>query len=318
VDADRPPEHTTAGADGSHTGRRAVIAAFLANLGIAAAKFVGFLATGAASMLAEAIHSVADTANQALLLFGRRRARRAPTTEHPFGFSRERYFWAFVVALILFTGGSLFALVEGEEKLRQPHEVESAGWAIAILLVAAALEALSLRTGLAEARPERGRRSWWSFIRRSKTPELPVVLLEDTGALIGLLFALVGIGLAHVTGDARYDALGSIAIGLLLGFIAITLAIETKSMLIGESADPDTVASICEVIASSPGVRSIVDLRTEHLGPDRILVVGRVELAAAGDDAGRTIADIEARVRDRLPAVAYSYLEPVPGPTPGT
>ena len=222
-------------ADGSRT---AIIAAFFANLGIAVAKFVGFFFTGAASMLAEAVHSVADTSNQGLLLLGERKARRRPTPEHPFGFGTERYFWAFVVALVIFTLGSLFALFEGEEKLRNPHELESAGWAVAILLLAIVFESFSLRTAVRESRHVKGDESWWAFIRRAKVPELPVVLLEDTGALIGLTFALLGVGLAEITGNARFDAAGSIAIGVLLGVIAMILVVEMKSLLIGEAASP--------------------------------------------------------------------------------
>lgn len=215
---------------------RAIWAAFLANLGIAIVKFVAFLFTGAASMLAESIHSVADTGNQALLTLGGRRGRQAPTAAHPFGFGRERYFWAFLVAVVLFTLGSLFALFEGYEKLRHPHAIESPGWAFGALLVAIALESWSLRTAVQEADKVRAGLSWWAFIRRSKSPELPVVLLEDVGALLGLGCALVGVSLAVVTGESRFDAVGSIAIGLLLGVIAVTLGIEMRSLLIGEAA----------------------------------------------------------------------------------
>jgi cation diffusion facilitator family transporter len=215
---------------------RAILAAFLANLGIALVKFVAFLFTGAASMLAESIHSVADTGNQALLALGGRSGRRAPTAEHPFGFGRERYFWAFLVAVVLFTLGSLFALFEGYEKLRHPHQIESPGWAFGALLVAIALESWSLRTAVHEAGKVRAGQSWWAFIRRSKSPELPVVLLEDVGALLGLGCALIGVSLAVVTGQSRFDAVGSIAIGLLLGVIAVVLGTEMRSLLIGEAA----------------------------------------------------------------------------------
>ncbi len=237
-----------------HGSRRATIAAFLANLAIAVAKFVGFFVTGAASMLAEAVHSVADTSNQGLLLWGGTRSRRRPDAEHPFGYGRERYFWAFIVALLLFTLGSLFALFEGEEKLRQPHELESVGWAVAILVVAIVAEGASLRTAVRESAKVKGPSSWWAFVRRSKSPELPVVLLEDTGALLGLAFALIGVVLARVTGNPRFDALGSIAIGLLLGFIAITLSIEMKSLLIGEAASTEQHEAILAALESDPEV----------------------------------------------------------------
>src|SRR5205807_2234747 len=217
-----PPRHSVSsvgvsaphGDDGS---ARAIVAAFLANLGIALAKFVAFAVTGAASMLAEGVHSVADTGNQGLLFVGGRRARKPATRAHPFGFARERYFWSFVVAVVLFTAGSLFALLEGVDKLRHPHELGSWPWAVGTLAVAFALESFSLRTAVRESRELKGELPWTGFIRRAKVPELPVVLLEDTGALLGLAFALVGVGLAEVTGNARFDALGSIAIGVLLG-----------------------------------------------------------------------------------------------------
>ena len=184
-------------AGGGH-GTRAVIAALLANVGIAVAKFVGFVITGSASMLAESIHSVADSGNQCLLLLGGRRARREADEAHPFGYGRERYFWAFIVALVLFSLGGAFAIFEGIEKIRHPHEVESPAVAIAILLFAVALETYSFRTAIVEADKIRGDASWWQFIRRSKNPELPVVLLEDLGAEIGLLHRA---GRDH--GDAR-------------------------------------------------------------------------------------------------------------------
>lgn len=290
-------------------GRRSIVAAFLANLGVAVAKIVGFALTGAASLLAEAIHSAADSANQGLLLLGRSRARRAPDVHHPFGFGRERFFWAFVVALMLFSGGSLFALVEGEEKLRHPHDLESPFVALLILVVAICLEGASLRTAVREARKSKSG-SWWQFVRTARSPELPVVLLEDSAAVLGLILAASGIGLAHVTGDARYDALGSVAIGLLLGAVALVLAVETKSMLIGESATPRVVNEICRTVAGVPGVRSIVDLRTEHLGPDRILVVGDLALDHGGDPAS-VIHHVDAAVRERVPEVALSFFEPV-------
>jgi cation diffusion facilitator family transporter len=293
-------------------GRRAIIAAFFANLGIAIAKFIGFLLTGAASMLAEAVHSVADTSNQGLLLLGGRRARRQPTAEHPFGYGRERYFWAFVVALVIFTVGAMFALYEGEEKLRHPHELESVGVAVTILLVAIVFEMFSLRTAVRESNHVRGDQSWWEFIRRAKVPELPVVLLEDIGALIGLVFALAGVGLAEITGDARWDAVGSIAIGLLLGVIAITLIIEMKSLLIGESASPAMLATIVSTIEENARVRRVIHMRTQHLGPDELLVAAKVELDAnlSVPELAAAIDGVEAAVRAAVPEARVIYLEP--------
>lgn len=292
--------------------KKAIVAAFVANLGIAATKFVGFFFTGAASMLAEAVHSVADSTNQGLLLLGGSRSKRPATSEHPFGYGRERYFWAFVVALVIFSMGSLFALFEGEEKLRHPHELESAGWAVAILVTAVVFEGLSLRTAVQESREAKGDRSWWVFIRRSKSPELPVVLLEDSGALLGLVFALIGVGLAVVTGNPRFDAAGSVAIGVLLGAIAIVLVVEMKSLLIGESASPAVLDRICDAITSDPRIEQVVHMRTEHIGPDELLVA--LKILVDGDRSLGEVADLideaEARVRAAVPVAKVIYVEP--------
>jgi len=292
--------------------RRAIVAAFAANLGIAVAKFVGYAFTGAASMLAEAVHSVADTSNQGLLLFGASRARRRPTPDHPFGFGRERYFWAFVVALVIFTLGSMFALYEGAEKLQYPHELESTEWALAILVVAIGLEGCSLRTAVRESAGARGSRSWWSFIRHAKVPELPIVLLEDVGALVGLVFALIGILLAHVTGDARWDAAGSLAIGVLLGIIAAVLIVEMKSLLIGESASSAERRAIRVAIEAQPGVRRLIHMRTEHIGPEEIMVAAKIEFEASLDAPGvaRQIDRVEAAVRAVVPSARLIFIEP--------
>jgi cation diffusion facilitator family transporter len=293
--------------------RRAIAAAIAADLGIAIAKFIGFAVTGAASMLAEAVHSVADTSNQGLLFLGGVRARRAPSADHPFGHGRERYFWAFVVSLVIFSLGSVFALVEGFQKIRHPHEVESWTWAAGILLVAMAFESYSLRTAIRESR-ERVKRagSWWSFIRNAKEPELPVVLLEDLGALIGLVFALAGVLLAHLTDNPRFDALGSVAIGLLLGAIAVILAKEMKSLLIGESASSAQIATIRSAIEAEDKVCGLIHMRTEHVGPEQLLVAAKIELE--GDlgfpDVADTIDAIEARIRDVVPEARWIYLEP--------
>jgi cation diffusion facilitator family transporter len=291
---------------------RAIVAAFLANLGIAIAKFVAFLVTGAASMLAEAIHSVADTGNQALLILGGRKARRPATTEHPFGYGKERYFWAFLVAVVLFTLGSLFALFEGYEKLVHPHELESPVWAIGVLVVAIGLESWSLRTAVVESNKVRKGLGWWAFIRRSKTPELPVVLMEDIGALLGLVFALAGVSLAAVTHNPRFDAFGSIAIGLLLGVIAIVLGREMRSLLIGESAAERDLGAIKGAIAGAEGVRRLIHLRTMHLGPDELLVAAKLEFdgALTFDQVVTSLNAAEQRIRDAVPTARLVYLEP--------
>ncbi len=292
--------------------RRAIFAAFLANLGIAVAKLAAFLATGATSMLAEAVHSLSDSVNQGLLILGGRLARRAPTPEHPFGYGRERYFWAFIVALVLFAMGSLFAISEGVAKLLDPHELASTGWAIGVLLLAVGLEGWSLRTAVQEARKLRGPLGWWAYVRGSKQPELPVVLLEDLGALLGLLIALLGVGLATWLGDPRFDAMGSIGIGVLLGAIAVILAVEMKSLLIGESATPAHLEAIEAAIASVPSVRRVIHLRTQHIGPEELLVGAKLEFEPDLDVGGvaGAIDRVEAAIRERVPLSTMIYVEP--------
>jgi cation diffusion facilitator family transporter len=239
-----------------------VIAALLANLGIAAAKLVGFLLTGTSSMLAESFHSLADSGNQGMLLAGGPVARRGPDRRHPLGHGRARFFAAFLVAVVLFTLGSLFSLYEGYDKLRHPHRLEAPGIALAILVVALAFEGLSLRTAVRQADPSRGRQSWWSFIRTTKKPELAVVPLEDTAAELGLTLALLGVGLAALTGDPLYHALGTLGIGALLAVVAVVLGIEMHSLLVGEAASPAEQAAIRQAILATDGVADLVQLRT--------------------------------------------------------
>jgi cation diffusion facilitator family transporter len=263
-------------------------------------------------MLAESIHSLADTGNQSLLLLGARRAERPADTAHPFGYGTARYFWAFVVALVLFSLGGVFAIFEGVEKLISPHEIESPVWAFAVLGISVVLESLSFRTGIHEARPLRGNRTWWQFIRRTKNPELPVVLLEDFGALVGLAFALAGITLAEVFHEPRFDAIGSLAIGLLLVVIAIVLAVEMASLLIGEAASADDVATISDALVGAPSVRRIIHLRTQHLGPEDVLVAAKVEFEPSLSMAQLALAidGAEARLRAAYPAARLVFLEP--------
>jgi divalent metal cation (Fe/Co/Zn/Cd) transporter len=301
--------HRTAGVNEGST--RAILAAFLANLGIAIAKFVAFLFTGAASMLAESIHSVADTGNQALLALGGRRGRQAPTAAHPFGFGRERYFWAFLVAVVLFTLGSLFALFEGYEKLRHPHAIESPAWAFGALLVAIVLESWSLRTAIHEADKVRAGLSWWAFIRRSKSPELPVVLLEDVGALLGLGCALVGVSLAV---DRR--------VPLRRGRQRRDRAAARRHR--GDAWDRDPQPAHWRGGQPGrgdrhrggthrwPGVRRLIHLRTLHLGPDELLVGAKVEFdpALSLAEAAEAIDEAERRVRAVVPSARIIYLEP--------
>ncbi|MDN5858233.1 MAG: cation diffusion facilitator family transporter, partial [Pseudonocardia sp.] len=281
----------------SHGGTRAIVAALLANAGIAVAKFIGYLITGSSSMLAEAVHSVADTSNQGLLLLGGKRAQRAATPEHPFGYGRDRYFYSFIVALLLFTLGSVFALYEGIHKVDSHEPLSSPLVAVGILVVAIGLESYSFRTAIVESRPLKGDGSWWQFIRQSKVPELPVVLLEDLGALVGLVLALLGVGLTVLTGDSLFDALGTIAIGLLLGVIAIILIIEMKSLLVGEGATPPVLAQIVDGLESG-AVRRVIHIRTQYVGPEELLVAAKIALAPGlpVEDVAREIDEAEARV----------------------
>jgi cation diffusion facilitator family transporter len=290
---------------------KAIIAALAANLGIAIAKFVGFVFTGSSSMLAESVHSVVDTANQGLLLFGRKRAARAPDPSHPFGYGRDRYFYSFVVALLLFTLGAVFSLYEGTHKIADPHPVEAPAVALIILGVAAVLEGFSFRTAITESRPLKGALSWWQFIRQAKEPELPVVLLEDFGALIGLVFAFVGVLLSMLTGNGVWDGVGTVAIGLLLGAIAAILIVEMKSLLLGEGADAATVARITTALEADRVERTI-HLRTQYLSPDELLVGAKIALAPGLNlaEVARAIDDAEHRVRTAVPHATLIYLEP--------
>ncbi len=293
--------------------RKAIIAAFFANLGIAVAKFIGFLITRSAGLLAESAHSLADTGNQGLLMFGSKRGKRDADRAHPFGYGPERYFWAFVVALVLFSMGGLFALYEGIQKLQHPHTVESPAVAYGILILAILLESYSLRTAVKEANHVRPKSmSWWQFIRRAKAPELPVVLLEDVGAELGLFFALGGLTLSEITGNARWDAVGSVAIGILLVAIAIILGVEMKGLLIGEAASDDNQAAIESALRGSDNVLSIIHMRTMHLGPDDILVAAKIDFdhSLSIEELAKAIDDAEVALRAAVPYTSVVYIEP--------
>jgi cation diffusion facilitator family transporter len=297
----------------SEGGTRAIVAALAANLGIAVTKFVAFLLTSSSSMLAESIHSLADSGNQALLLVGGRRSRREATTEHPFGYGRERYIYAFIVAVVLFSVGGLFALYEGFHKVGHPEPIESWQWVpVLVLVVAIGLEGFSFRTAIKESNHVKGDESWGQFIRRAKAPELPVVLLEDFAALIGLGLALLGVGLTLLTDDGVWDGIGTLAIGVLLVTVAIVLAVETKSLLLGEAASPADVAAIRAALQAGPSVERVIHMRTLHLGPDELLVAAKI--AVRHDDTAaqvaRAINDAEARIRDAVPIARVIYLEP--------
>jgi len=291
---------------------RAVLAALVANLGIAITKFIAFLVSGSTSMLAESVHSVADTGNQVLLLVGRGRANRPPSEEHPFGFGRERYFYGFVVSVMLFTVGAVFSVYEGVHKIINPEEIRSPLVPFIVLAVSAVLEGFSLRTAVHEANAVRGDRNWGTFIRRTKSPELPVVLLEDTAALIGLVLAFAGVGLAVLAHDGRWDGAGALAIGLLLGVAAAILAMEMKSLLIGESASTDVQQRIVAALEDGPEIARVIHMRTVHMAPDSVLVAAKVAVRE-NDSAEQITAGIntaERRVRAAVPVAKTIYLEP--------
>ncbi|MBU4336470.1 MAG: cation diffusion facilitator family transporter [Actinobacteria bacterium] len=296
----------------SGSGNRAIIAALSANLGIAATKFVAYLLTQSSSMLAESVHSFADSGNQLLLLLGGRRSRRAADSDHPFGYGRERYVYAFIVSIVLFSVGGLFALYEAWHKWGDPHPIEGTWWwvPLAVLAVSMAMEGGSLRTAVHESNRVRGERSCVQFVRTAKAPELPVVLLEDAGALIGLVFAAFGVGLTLLTGDGRWDAAGTAGIGLLLVVIAVVLAIEMSSLLIGEAASEQDVTDIRAALVGG-AVTSVIHLRTLHLGPEELLVAAKIEIST-GDAAAiaHAIDEAEGRVRAAVPTAQLIYLEP--------
>jgi cation diffusion facilitator family transporter len=293
-------------------GAKAIVAALLANTGIAITKFVAFLVSGSSAMLAESVHSVADAGNQLLLLLGGRRARKAADSEHPFGYGRERYIYAFVVAIILFSIGGVFSLYEGVSKLQDPHPLENAWLPIVVLLIAIGLESYSLRTAVRESNHVRGTQGWIQFIRRAKAPELPVVLLEDVAALLGLTFALFGVGLTILTGDSMWDAVGTIMIGVLLVIVAVVLGLETSSLLVGEGASADDVRAIRAALDSHDDVTSVVHMKTLYLGPDELLIGAKVsfEPGTTIERVAAVIDELEVAVRAAVPIARVIYIEP--------
>src|SRR5690625_2175175 len=294
------------------TGTKAVIAALLANTGIAVTKFIAWLLTGSSAMLAEGVHSVADAGSQGLLLLGGRRAKRRATADHQFGYGRVRYLYAFIVSIVLFSLGGLFALYEAYHKWADPHPITSWQWVpLTVLGAAIVMEIFSLRTAVQEANTVRGGRPWLRYVRESRSPELPVVLLEDIGALLGLVFATIGVSLTLLTDDGRWDAAGTAAIGLLLVVIAIFLAVEMGSMLVGESATSEKYALI-ERALEGPGIEGVIHLRTLHLGPDDLLVAAKIAVPAAttAADIAAAIDAAESRARAAVSLTLHIYLEP--------
>ena len=293
-------------------GMKAVVAALLANVGIAISKFVAFAFTGSSSMLSEAIHSVADSGNQVLLLVGNKRSKKAPDAQHQFGYGRRRYVYGFIVSIVLFLVGGLFSLYEGFHKFQHPEDLSDAWIAFLVLGIAIVLEGFSFRTAVREANRARGKRSLFRFLRDARQPELPVILLEDLGALVGLVFALFGVSMAVVTGDGRWDGLGAMAVGTLLVVIAIFLAFEMAAMLVGESALPEEDAAIRAALASSPLVDRVIHVRTLHVGPDELLVGAKIAISKSdtGAEIAAGIDDAEARLRVAVPSAVYVFLEP--------
>lgn len=293
-------------------GTKAIVAALAANLTIAVLKFLAYLLTLSSSMLAEAIHSLADSGNQLLLLLGGKKSQRAASPEHPFGYGRERYIYAFIVSIVLFSVGGLFALFEAWQKIQHPHGIEGGFWWVPLAVLAGAIiaESFSLRTAIIESNHTRGRQSWVKFVRSAKQPELPVILLEDFGALLGLVFALIGVSLTLVTGNGVWDAAGTAMIGLLLVAIAVVLALETKSLLLGESATREDVQRIRTAIESDGG--RIIHLKTLHLGPEELLVAAKIAVSrtATGEEIAQAIDGTEERIRAAVPIARVIYLEP--------
>jgi cation diffusion facilitator family transporter len=291
---------------------RAIIAAMLANLGIAIAKFIAFVFSGSSSMLGEAVHSLADTGNQLLLLRGGVVSRKAADAEHPFGHGRERYVYAFVVSIILFSVGGVFSIYEGVDKIQHPHELSIPWLPIVVLVVAMVLESFSLRTAVRESNHTRGKDSWVQFVRHAKAPELPVVLLEDVAALTGLVLAFLGVGLTIITGNSVFDGIGTLAIGVLLVLVAIVLAVETKSLLVGEGASPADTTSIRDAINAEKEVEALIHMKTLYLGPDELLVAAKVAFSPKMrlSDVATAIDSLEARVREAVPIARVIYIEP--------
>jgi len=287
---------------------KVVVAALLANAGIAVVKGIAAFMTGSGAMLAETIHSLADSGNQALLLFGAARSKRPPDARHPFGYGSERYFWAFIVALVLFALGSLFSIYEGVHKLTHPSPIESPGWAYGVLGAAIVLELISYRVAAIEVTRARAGRPFWRYFFESKQPSLPLVYLEDIGALLGLVLALAGVSAAHLLAWPLADGLATVAIGLLLGAIAAVLFVRCHRLLIGEGGSAKDIARIRDAAGAVDGVAEVMDVKTLHMGPGYLLVAMEVRFDG---DAGPGILAIEKAVHAALPHAKYIAIEPV-------
>jgi cation diffusion facilitator family transporter len=288
------------------------MAAMGANGAIAIAKFVAAGFSGSITMLAEGVHSVADTANQGLLLLGMILAKREDQERYPFGRAKESYFWAFIVSLLLFFLGGVYAIYEGIHKLREPAQAPGSQWlAIGVLVLSIALEGGSFMVALKEFAKTRGNRSLREALFHGKDPTIPIVVLEDSGALAGLLIALIAVILTQATGSGTVDAIGSIVIGILLCAIGVLLAHDTRSLLIGEAATPEVRKRALELCIGTPGVEEVTEMLTMHLGPDTVLMALKVRFRAGMgvEESERVVDDLEERVRAELPQMKKIFVE---------
>lgn len=290
---------------------KAVHAAIAADVAIAIAKFVAAVATSSASMMSEGIHSLIDTSNGLLLLWGRHASKRPPDEVHPFGHGKILYFWTFVVALLIFTLGGCISIGQGVLRLIHPEEIESPGWNYAVLAIAAAFDGYSWRTAHRQIRGSRPEANPFLAAHHAKDPSDFTVFFEDSAALLGVLVAFVGVGLAHATGSSIPDGLASIVIGLILGAVAVFLSAESMKLLIGERADPEVVASIRGLADSDPDIARVGDVLTMHLGPDEVLLNLAVEFrdGVTSDRLGEAIVRVERAIRDKHPEVKRIFLE---------
>lgn len=289
-----------------------IIQSLVANLIIAVAKGVAAVFTRSGAMLAETLHSLADCGNQLLLLLGVRLSRRPPDEKHPLGYGRSLYFWSFMVALLLFTGGGVFSLYEGLHKLGHPEAVENPWLGVAILGFSLVIEGWATISNITEMNRRRGELPFFQYLRESKDSDLVVVFGENSAAVLGLALALVALGLASVTGDPRWDAIGTLAIGVVLIGVAVFLAIEVKSLLVGEAADPAITRAVEALAVEDPKVTRVLRLITVQQGPGEVLVAMKLGFLSGMtfEEVSATINGFETRLRARCPEVKWSFVEP--------
>ena len=290
---------------------RAILFALGANFAIACSKGVAAFFTGSGAMLAETVHSLADCGNQLLLMLGMKQARRAPSADYPLGYGKAIYFWSFLVALMLFSVGGMYSIYEGVHKLQHPEPLRQWWWAVAVLVFGIVAEGMSMRACLQEVKKARGDRSLWQWFRESRQAELVVIFGEDLAALAGLVLALLAVVLSVLTGDPIWDAIGTLAIGLLLVVVAVFVAVEVKALLIGQSMDPDREQEVRAFIAARPEVAGVISLITLQLGNDVMLSVqAEMTPADSADALIEAINRVERAVKQRFPEVRWSFFEP--------